>query len=232
MKRYAHPAILALMAVLSAVSGCEVVVSQPRDSASAQELTPPAKDDGQPADLPGLPTLAEARDELADLAVGPERSSADYDRELFPHWSYQGDGCDTRDLVLQRDGERISDGDGCSITGRWYSVYDGESWTDTGDVDVDHVVALAEAWASGASEWTTDEREAFANDLEQPQLIAVTDNVNQEKSDQDPAEWLPPLTDYHCTYARAWTHVKHHYDLAVDEAELAALNDILSGCST
>ena len=53
------------------------------------------------------------------------------------------------------------------------------------------MVPLAEAWDSGASGWTTAQRQSFANDLTRPQLIAVTDNVNQSKSDQDPAEWMP-----------------------------------------
>lgn len=59
--------------------------------------------------------------------------------------------------------------------------------------DIDHVVPLSEAWKSGANEWTTAERRAFANDLTNPQLIAVTDSVNQSKSDKTPADWKPPL---------------------------------------
>jgi hypothetical protein len=93
-----------------------------------------------------------------------------------------------------------------------------------------HVVPLAEAWDSGAGAWTTEEREAFANDLDRPQLLAVTDNVNQEKSDQDPAEWLPPIEGYRCAYATAWEQVKHHYGLSVDEAEKTALEQTMSAC--
>ena len=81
---------------------------------------------------------------------------------------------------------------GCAATsGSWYSPYDGATWTAASDVDIDHMVPLAEAWSSGASSWTTAQRQAFANDLTRPQLIAVTDNVNQSKGDQDPAKWLP-----------------------------------------
>ena len=80
----------------------------------------------------------------------------------------------------------------CAATsGSWYSAYDGATWTAASDVDIDHLVPLAEAWDSGASGWTTAQRQAFANDLTRPQLIAVTDNVNQSKGDQDPAEWMP-----------------------------------------
>jgi hypothetical protein len=181
------------------------------------------------AALPEPVDAATARAYLAELPVATEDGTG-YDRDLFPHWSYQSDGCDTRDLVLQRDGDDVEVGSDCYLTGSWYSVYDGATWTDPGDVDIDHLVPLAEAWASGASAWTTEQREAFANDMTQPQLIAVTDDVNQEKSDQDPAEWMPPATDYHCTYVRAWVDVKHNYGLSVDEAELGALDSILAGC--
>lgn len=92
------------------------------------------------------------------------------------------------------------------------------------------MVPLAEAWRSGASSWTTAQRQAYANDLTRPQLIAVTDNVNQSKSDKDPAKWLPSRTAYQCTYARAWVHVKHYYDLTVDSAEKSALQSVLNGC--
>ncbi|MBK3590187.1 HNH endonuclease, partial [Streptomyces sp. MBT57] len=91
-------------------------------------------------------------------------------------------------------------------------------------------VPLAEAWRSGASSWTNAQRQSFANDLTRPQLIAVTDNVNQAKGDKDPAKWMPPRAAYKCTYVRAWVHVKHQYNLSVDSAEKSALQSALSGC--
>jgi hypothetical protein len=167
---------------------------------------------------------------LEELTVAVEERDG-YDRDLFPHWSSQGDGCDTREAVLQRDGEGVEvDADCYPTAGSWTSPYDGERWTVPSDVDIDHVVPLAEAWASGAGAWTMEEREAFANDLDRPQLLAVTDNVNQEKSDQDPAEWLPPVESYHCAYVTAWIEVKHDYQLSVDEAEKQALDEALSSC--
>jgi hypothetical protein len=83
---------------------------------------------------------------------------------------------------------------------------------------------------SGASRWTTARREDFANDVDSPQLWAVTDNVNQQKSDQGPDEWKPPLQGFHCTYACAWIAVKDKYDLTASTAEVDALEDMLSGC--
>ncbi len=68
------------------------------------------------------------------------------------------------------------------------SYYDDATWSDQADLDIDHVVALAEAWDSGASGWTTAQRRAFANDLgDERCLVAVTDSVNQAKGDEDPA---------------------------------------------
>jgi hypothetical protein len=91
-------------------------------------------------------------------------------------------------------------------------------------------VPLAEAWGSGAGSWSTSQRQALADDLTRPQLLAVTDNVNQSKGDQDPSTWWPSVSSYRCTYARAWVHVKHHYNLAVDFAEKSALSGVLNGC--
>ncbi len=85
----------------------------------------------------------------------------------------------------------------------WYSPYDGAAWTAASDVDIDHMVPLAEAWASGAWAWTTSQRQTYANDLGGPELWAVTDNVSQSKGDKDPAEWQPSLTSFRRTYARA-----------------------------
>lgn len=108
--------------------------------------------------------------------------------------------------------------------------YDGATWTAASDLDIDHLVPLAEAWDSGADGWTSTQRQNFANDLTRPQLIAVTDNVNQSKSDQDPAEWMPSRTAYTCTYVRAWVQVKYYYDLSVDSAEKSALTSYLASC--
>jgi hypothetical protein len=112
----------------------------------------------------------------------------------------------------------------------------------------DHMVPLKEAWVSGARRWNEADLEAFANDVERPQLLAVSLSqsfriqpsflpidiglvaTNRAKGDKDPAEWLPPLESYHCTYVRAWVTVKSHYELSVDAAEKAKLQEVLEGC--
>jgi hypothetical protein len=180
---------------------------------------------------PTPPSAATARGYLAALTVQAEGSSTGYSRDKFPHWITQSGTCNTREVVLKRDGTGVVQDSSCAaVSGTWFSPYDGATWHAAADVDIDHVVPLAEAWRSGASSWTTAKRQGFANDLTRSQLIAVTDNVNQAKGDQDPAEWLPSVTGYRCTYARMWVWVKYYYLLTVDSAEKNALSSILNGC--
>ncbi|MCM2388694.1 HNH endonuclease family protein [Streptomyces albipurpureus] len=176
-------------------------------------------------------SAATARSYLGQLTERAEGSSSGYSRSRFPHWITQSGTCNTRETVLKRDGRNVVQDAGCAaVSGTWYSEFDGATWSAASDVDIDHIVPLAEAWRSGASSWTTARRQAFANDLSGPQLIAVTDNVNQAKGDKDPAEWLPPRTAYRCVYVRMWVQVKHSYGMTVDTAEKSALRSTLNGC--
>ncbi|MEU4806770.1 HNH endonuclease family protein [Actinosynnema sp. NPDC023587] len=180
---------------------------------------------------PGIPGTATAHSELAALPVAAEGSMAGYSREKFPHWSAVSGACNTRETVLKRDGANVVTDSSCAATsGRWSSPYDGATWSAASDVDIDHVVPLAEAWRSGASSWTTAKREQFANDLAGPQLIAVTDNVNQAKGDQDPAAWKPPSTSYWCTYAKMWVRTKYRWGLKLNSTEKTALQSMLGRC--
>lgn len=180
---------------------------------------------------PGIPTEATARTELAALTVRADGSSSGYSRDLFPHWNTVSGTCNTRETVLKRDGSGVVTDSSCAATsGSWYSPYDGATWTLASDVDIDHVIPLSNAWRTGASSWTTARRTQFANDITNPQLIAVTDNVNSSKGDQTPATWKPPRTAYWCTYSRMWVHVKYRYTLTVNSAEKSALLTMLDYC--
>ncbi|MGW0823523.1 HNH endonuclease family protein [Streptomyces sp. NPDC002845] len=182
------------------------------------------------AALPTPVSASTARSYLASLTVATENRTG-YSRSLFPHWITISGTCNTRETVLMRDGTNVVTSSTCAATsGSWYSPFDGATWYAASDVDIDHLVPLAEAWDSGASGWTTSRRQSFANDLTRPQLLAVTDNVNQSKGDKDPAEWMPSRTAYRCTYVRAWVHVKYYYDLSVDSAEKSALTSYLNNC--
>ena len=134
------------------------------------------------------------------------------------------------DVVLERDGKNLKK-NGCNITdGEWYSVYDGLTLSDPLEVDIDHMVPLANAWRSGADKWTDQKRSDFANDLDRPQLIAVSRGSNRSKGDQDPSQWKPPSFQYYCTYAKAWITVKTHWQLTITKDEKGALTDMLGTC--
>ncbi|WP_033290907.1 HNH endonuclease family protein [Amycolatopsis jejuensis] len=175
--------------------------------------------------------VGDAGQQLAELKIAPRTPMTGYSREKFPHWDSQGHNCNTRETVLKRDGKDVKAGNDCNPTaGSWYSKYDGETWTKPGDLDIDHVVPLGQAWESGARDWAQDKREQFANDLTRPQLFAVTASVNRQKGDKAPDEWKPPLVSFWCTYATDWVTVKHHYALTITDLEKRALQDMLRRC--
>lgn len=157
---------------------------------------------------------------LASLTVEPEPVRNDYERDLFDHWGDEDrDGCDTRCEVLaaQRDPD-----------GFWLSEWDGYSTDDPSELQVDHVVALAEAWDSGADEWSATQRNGFADYM--PNLLAVTAASNMRKSDKDAAEWFPSRSEANCLWASTVVRVKDHWDLTVDQAEAHALGTLLRTC--
>jgi hypothetical protein len=170
---------------------------------------------------------------LALLVTAPEDRTG-YDRSLFRHWiDADGDGCDTRREVLIAEAVVAPTvGGGCSLTGgEWISAYDGLVLTDASQLQIDHVVALAEAWDSGASAWTADRRMQFANDLDVSwTLIAVSGSSNQSKSDKDPADWLPPNPGDLCPFVSAWIAIKVRWQLSVDQRERDALTGLVAEC--
>jgi hypothetical protein len=180
---------------------------------------------------PPPPTVTTAKKELAKLKVRKEISLSGYSRAKFPHWIDQGHGCNTREVVLKRDGQGVHVGSDCYPTkGRWYSPYDGKTVTSPHKIDIEHLVALAEAWRSGARYWTTAKRRAFANDLKHAELWTADHPINEEKGGKDPARWLPPRHAFRCTYARAYVNVKYVWGLAVNTAEKNALASLLKHC--
>ena len=204
---------------LASLTACD-----PIDDLTTQPSAAPALTDGPPGD--GVVTA-----ELDALAVGTWAPMTGYSRNRFEHWVSQGHSCDTRDVVLKRDGVGVTVGDGCKITaGTWVSVYDGKTFTNPTDLDIDHVVPLANAWRTGAATWTDEQRSAFANDLTRPQLIAVSASSNRSKGDQDPSQWKPPQQDYWCAYAQSWITVKSYWHLSVTTDEKSALADMLGTC--
>ncbi|GAA1102156.1 HNH endonuclease family protein [Nocardiopsis composta] len=206
-------------AVLFAAAGLAALASPAEASVEAASLPP------------GIPSTADARTQLAGLDVREESESSPYDRSLFPHWNTVEGACNAREYVLRRDGEGVQVDDECrAVAGSWFSEFDGVTADDPADIQIDHMVPLKEAWRSGADSWSSAKRTSFANNVEGPLLWAVSGSSNQSKGDKDPAEWLPPRTESHCDYAKAWINSKHRYDLAVDDAEKGALEGMLNGC--
>ncbi|MET8046275.1 HNH endonuclease family protein [Streptosporangium sp. NPDC005286] len=200
-------------------------------AASALVLSLPAIAATVPAALPEPPSVTVARTELDQLKTAEPRPMTGYSRAKFPHWSAQGGACNTREKVLAREGSLVfQDGRCRAISGTWRSAYDGRMIASASQVDIDHMVPLANAWRSGADGWTTEKRGEFANDLKNSQLIGVSAASNRSKGDQSPDQWRPPLVSYWCTYARAWTDVKFDYGLTVTDAERAALKSMLDTC--
>ena len=200
---------------------------------------------------PGEPVAelspAEAVAVLARRDRAPrDADAASYDRDRFGEaWAdVDGNGCNQRDDVLLRDAvpgsttvQRQGACDHDVLAGTWVDPYTGQEFTltDLKDlsqaqaVQIDHLVPLAEAWRSGASGWSSREREAYANDL--AVLAATAGATNASKSDSDPASWLP-RKDFQCGYALRWIAVKDAYALAVDDSEAAALTGMLERCPT
>lgn len=226
-------------AAMLAVAGCSAGGEGARSTGTDGKPSTPASPGAgggqaaEPGTLRGVPASGRARSELAGLKVAPHGSMSGYSRSKFPHWASQGESCDTRETVLGRDGKEVKrDGECRAVSGKWLSVYDGQTFTDASGLDIEHTVPLANAWRSGASTWTQDKRKEFANDLTHPQLLAVSAASNRSKGDQGPDEWQPPSKTYWCTYARSWISVKSTYQLSVTEAEKNMLAQMLDTCSS
>ncbi|KQP62861.1 hypothetical protein ASF47_17770 [Nocardioides sp. Leaf285] len=240
-------ALPAAMATLLPLAGCAATTQQgpgeigsattvsatvSADQAGARPAAGPARPDVEP-----LARAAKFTGRYSE-AVSALRRGAEvrdgYEREEFTHWvDADSDGCDTREEVLAAEslgGSTASAGPGCDVTGAtWHSYYDDQTFTDSSDLDIDHTVALAESWDSGARAWDDQTRERFANDLGEPRsLIAVSASSNRSKSDQDPSEWMPEHQQ--CRYLRDWVTVKVRWSLSVDRAERAFLRDSLTSC--
>ncbi|KFZ06432.1 hypothetical protein V501_07423 [Pseudogymnoascus sp. VKM F-4519 (FW-2642)] len=179
----------------------------------------------------GIPSASAAKALLDGLKVNESGSGDGYSRDKFPHWMQAGGACDTRVAVLQRDGENVKVNDACTVeSGTWKSPFDGAIWTETGDVNINEMVPLKNAWISGASLWTTLQRTEFANDLVRPQLWAVSAKVDRSKGDRSPDGWKPPRKSFWCTYSKSWVQVKSHYMLTVTDDEKSTLYSMLESC--
>ncbi|MFC8957223.1 HNH endonuclease [Streptomyces sp. NPDC057101] len=184
-----------------------------------------------PALSAGVVLLPDALAELPEAAEEP----AGYTKSAFRHWNKgldPADGCDTRAEVLVAEAvDAPKTGTDCALTGgTWTSYYDGQNVTDPALLRVDHLVALEEAWRSGASGWTAARREKYANDQGAPAtLVAVTARSQKDKAGRDPAEWVPAENARYCRYVGEWVGTKLRWGLSVDKDEMEALKLFADG---
>lgn len=172
---------------------------------------------------------------LDSLEVKGRAPKTGYERSQFGNgWSTHTDGCDTRNKILKRDLSDTTQNDKCQIlTGNLNDPYTGMqinfSRTDNSSViQIDHVVALSDAWQKGAQQLSAEKRVEFANDP--LNLLAVDGPTNQQKGDGDAATWLPPNKPFRCQYINRQISVKKSYGLWVTEAEKSTMNQILQNC--
>ncbi|WP_425474251.1 HNH endonuclease family protein [Streptomyces alboniger] len=220
MNRRTTSALLALVAVPALLTGCELDTG---------------KEGGGGAGGPD----AKAGSALAavdTLTVKGRAPKTGYDRARFGSaWAdTDSNGCPTRDDILKRDlkGVTYRSGDCQVAAGRLapdpYSGKDVTFRRGRSQVDIDHLVALSDAWQKGAARWEPGKRIAFANDP--LNLLAVDAGPNRSKGDGDTATWLPPNKAYRCAYVAGQVGVKKKYGVWVTAAERDAMKKVLSAC--
>lgn len=176
---------------------------------------------------------------LNKLPVKGRAPKTGYSREEFPLWKDPDkNGCDSRNDILKRDLTKIIFKEGTNnckvISGILLDPYsnkliDFDISKSSSTIDIDHVVALSNAWQTGAFQLTLEQRTNFANDP--LNLLAVDFKLNRQKGDGDAATWLPPYKSYRCTYVARQVAVKTKYKLWVTTPEKTAISNLLTACT-
>ena len=211
----------------------------PSPTRAAGDATSPAAS-SSPQDPTEHAAAGTALAALGDLPVKGRAPKTDYSRDQFgPRWAdTDHNGCDTRNDILRRDltGIAVKPGThGCNVSsGTLESPYTGETidfvagQATSSHVQIDHVVALSDAWQKDAQQLDAARRTELANDP--LNLLAVDGPSNNTKSDADAATWLPPRTDERCEYVATQIAVKQRYELWVTDAEKNAMVRVLDTC--
>lgn len=193
----------------------------------------------------GLISYADALHHAQELPVKGRAPKTGYRRRLYgAPWmdavdvEFGRNGCRTREDILARDliAVRYREGNPCIVeSGILWDPYTGtvvpfqRGPHTSADVQIDHVVALADSWVKGAQQWSLAKRQAFANDPRN--LLAVKGSANQQKGAGDTATWLPSYKPYRCEYVTRQVEIKRIYGLWVTRAERDAMTRILSRCA-
>lgn len=185
------------------------------------------------AQSPSDGTFSGAMAALETLPVKGRAAKTGYSRDQFGNGWAVINGCDTRNIMLYRDLRNPQLDESCRVlSGTLHDPYTNQtiqfSRSESDEVQIDHVVALSDAWQKGAQLLTTQQREQFANDpLE---LLAVSGDANQAKADSDAASWLPDYKPFRCQYVTRQIAIKQKYQLWVTLAEKEAMQTVLARC--
>ncbi|MGZ7085381.1 MAG: excalibur calcium-binding domain-containing protein [Ilumatobacteraceae bacterium] len=209
------------------------LTTAPAATTTAATVAPVVVDQSSTTSAPDEAGRPLALDVLDTIVVENEHPMG-YDRALFGYPAdLGGNGCDTRSEVLQRDSTTLAQVDpiGCTVVaGDWLSVYDGLAFSSPGELEIDHVVALKEAWDSGAWAWSPATRIAYANDLSDTRTLrAVSVATNRSKGDKDPSNWLPPDQTDVCNFISDWVSIKARWGLSMDSSESGRIGNLLRG---
>lgn len=225
--------LIAALVVVACVVFGSILTTTDHTSAPSPSPAPAAVDAPVQTDGAGSRLATVALETLEAKGRAPKTG---YAREQFGAGWAEVDGCDMRQFILQRDLEpEVLDTDDCTVlSGTLNDPYTGKTiqfqrGTGTSNkVQIDHVVALSNAWQTGAQQLDVSVRTEFANDP--LNLLAVDGPTNQKKSDADAATWLPPNKAYRCRYVARQIAVKAKYHLWVTPAEHDAMANILTTC--
>lgn len=227
---------IGLAGVLTLLVVWWLVSQQVTPAVDTSTLDPQIREDSQVAGVQESdPDVKLAREVLESLPIKGRAPKTGYKRSQFGDGWQTVSGCDTRNIILNRDLMDSVIGEKCKVisgvlhdpyTSSFIQFVRGADTSD--DVQIDHVVALSNAWQTGAQQLSVDERIALANDpLE---LLAVDGRSNQAKGDGDAATWLPANKSFRCQYVARQVAVKSKYRLWVTQAEKDAIARVLSGC--
>ena len=210
-------------------------VADAGDSAATPEAAAPAETASPTNAAVDKPAKSEAAaqliEQLQPLVAEHDADIPGYERDYFAGWrDSDGDCVNTRHEILQIEAADFSmNAEGCAVdSGEWFDPYTNRTFTDPRDLDVDHVVALADAWVSGAWEWADELLDRFSNDL--GNLNAIAAGENRSKSAKGPAEYNPTAPAARCDYLVQYATVKIRWGLSITPADFDVVAAGLTGC--